>query len=100
MFILGREIAVPTVKRRYFLFSKKFQMSIVAILLCFSKYIFDIIKFPILIKHYLICALFTSLSLVFILFYNKKQGPKVKYFFYIFYPLHLFILYLINIVIY
>ena len=29
-------------------------------------------------------------------FYNKKHGPKSKYFFYIFYPLHLLILYIIH----
>jgi hypothetical protein len=34
-------------------------------------------------------------SLVFIAFYNGKEGPSAKYFFYPFYPLHLFIIYLI-----
>ena len=80
----------------YFFKDKKLQMIIIATLLCFAKYIPSIIEFPILYMHYLSCALFTSLSLIFIWFYNKKQGPKAKYFFYIFYPLHLLILYLIH----
>lgn len=39
---------------------------------------------------------FNLLSMVFILFYNGKQGKKMKYFFYIFYPAHLLIFYFIN----
>jgi len=44
---------------------------------------------------YYILALFTMLSIIPILLYNKKQGKKIKYFFYIFYPVHLLILYFI-----
>ena len=40
----------------------------------------------------LILAVCTCFSLCFILLYNHKQGPKAKYLFYIFYPLHLLIL--------
>ena len=44
---------------------------------------------------YIFLALFTILPIIFILLYNGKQGKKIKYFVYIFYPLHLLILYFI-----
>lgn len=44
---------------------------------------------------YLLLCLGTILPIVFISLYNKKQGKKVKYLLYFFYPVHLFILYLI-----
>lgn len=85
----------------FYLFKdKKLLMTITTIILCFAKYIPNIIEVPSLYLHYLSCAIFTSLSLIFILFYNKKQGPKAKYFFYIFYPLHLLILYIIHMALY
>jgi len=42
---------------------------------------------------YLICTLF---SIIIISFYNGKQGRKIKYFFYWFYPIHMIIVYLIS----
>lgn len=81
----------------YIFKDKKITMSIIAMLLCFLKYLPDILMYPSLSAHYLLCGFCTSLSILFITFYNNKEGPKCKYFFYIFYPLHLIILYLINI---
>lgn len=80
----------------YIFKNQKFQMAFSTIILCFLKYLPNIISMPNLYLHYLLCAFFTSLSLVFILFYNGKEGPKAKYFFYIFYPLHLLILHIIH----
>ena len=44
---------------------------------------------------YILLTIFTILPLLFINIYNGKQGRKVKYFIYAFYPIHLLILYFI-----
>lgn len=51
------------------------------------KYVFN---------YFLPFAIFTLLAIIPISFYNGKQGYKMKYFFYIFYPLHLTILSIIR----
>lgn len=48
---------------------------------------------------YLFIILFCVLALIPINLYNKKKGKDIKYLFYIFYPLHLIVLYLLNFVI-
>ena len=45
---------------------------------------------------YLLITLFTCLPLVFINLYNNKKGKNIKYFLYIFYPIHFIILYLLS----
>lgn len=84
----------------YIFKDKKILMTISTVILSFVHYLPDIIKTPSLCLHYLLCWLFTIISIIFILFYNQKQGPKTKYFFYIFYPLHLLILYFIHMALY
>lgn len=84
----------------YFFKEKKWQMALCTITLCFIKYLPDILATPSLSFHYLSCGAFTSLSLCFILFYNQKEGPKAKYFFYVFYPLHLTLLYILHLALY
>lgn len=46
-------------------------------------------------KIYTLLCICTILSLLFVNLYNKKQGPKIKYFLYIFYPAHLLLIYLL-----
>lgn len=84
----------------YFFKDKPILMSISSFILCFGNYIINIFSYPSLSFLYILCAFFTFLPTILILFYNKKEGPKTKYFFYIFYPLHLFILYLIHMALY
>ena len=57
--------------------------------------------YPRLIANYtnssLISYLFATLPVILLLFYNGKLGRKTKYGYYIFYPLHMVILYVVNI---
>lgn len=45
-----------------------------------------------------ILSLFAALAIIPIAFYNGKKGKDIKYFFYIFYPAHLFCLFLIELI--
>lgn len=49
-----------------------------------------------LLTNCFIKILSTSLALIFMLLYNGKLGHKIKYFYYIFYPVHMLILYFIS----
>lgn len=53
-----------------------------------------------LVFHHIYIKYFVSylIPLIFMILYNGKQGRKFKYFFYVFYPLHMIILYLIAVV--
>lgn len=77
----------------------KFSMNISALFLIFLYYFIRFLQAPTvsIMEFYLPLVLFTCLSLIFVNFYNDKQGPKVKYLFYIFYPIHLLLLYFINV---
>ncbi len=59
-------------------------------ILCIIRFIpyFTIIPLNILIWE----IFFTIIPLFFMLLYNNKKGPSLKYFFYIFYPIHIIIL--------
>lgn len=48
---------------------------------------------------YVLFFIFTLCGIIPILFYNGKQGRKIKYFLYIFYPVHLLLLYGLNCII-
>lgn len=78
------------------LFNKKFIMCLTFIFITIIKYLPDIISYPNAAIIYVYCILFTCISLIPICAYNGKKGASVKYLFYIFYPLHLFIIYCLH----
>lgn len=81
----------------FYIFKKsKLLMSIFYIFACILKYLPNLIIYNF---HYLYCLslIFTCIPIIFILLYNGKQGKKVKYLLYFYYPIHLFVLYLINV---
>jgi len=49
-----------------------------------------------LTSHFLLLLICTLLGIIPCLLYNGKQGPKMKYFFYFFYPLHIIVLLLLQ----
>lgn len=74
--------------------NNKLHMGIAFLLAVCLKYTVALIQSNFYSTYYIL-AIFTALSIIPIVFYNKKQGKNIKYFFYIFYPVHLIILYLI-----
>ena len=78
----------------YFFKNDKLAMIISYITLCFIKYgrilILGVFNVPTLML-----GIFTCLPIILIALYNGKQGLKIKYLLYWFYPLHLLLLYFI-----
>ena len=74
---------------------KKMLMNIFFILATFINYILHLYITTLRIE-YIFVFLFCSLSLIPINLYNGKKGKDIKYILYIFYPLHLVVLYLLN----
>ena len=76
----------------FYLFKdNKLLTSIVFLLLVLAKYCNNLIASDFYYK-YILLAISTFAAILPILLYNGKQGPKTKYFLYIFYPAHLAIL--------
>lgn len=76
----------------YIFRNNKTLMNLSFILCTILKYTYFIYKYNNAVIYACLCA-FTIFSLFFINLYNKKQGRKIKYFLYIFYPTHLLIIY-------
>ena len=82
----------------YIFKDKKICMCLLYLLSCLLKYL------PYLLAYnfhyiYMLLLLGTASSIFFIILYNGKQGKKVKYLLYAFYPLHMLALYFINVAI-
>ena len=79
----------------FYLFKNdKLAMIISFVTLCIIRYGYNIIVGSFNIPTVLL-GLFTALSIIFIALYNGKQGKKVKFLLYWFYPVHLLLLYFI-----
>lgn len=79
----------------FYLFrNNKLLMSIIFLLLVLAKY-GNYLVYSGFNYQYIILTISTFFAIIPIILYNSKQGPKIKYFLYVFYPLHLLILALI-----
>lgn len=77
----------------FYLFkNNKLAMTISYITLCIIRYGINILLYGFHIE-YIYLALATIFPVIFIGLYNGKQGYKIKYLLYLFYPLHLLLLY-------
>lgn len=80
----------------YIFKSKKLLIIFSSVILMSIFYMSYIFRFPDARLIYFLYLISSCLAIVLVCFYNNKEGPKAKYLFYIFYPLHLVILYLIS----
>ena len=79
----------------FYLFKdKKAVMLTSFVILCIIRYGLDIINYGFNYAYVLLC-IFTAIAAIFIGLYNGKQGKKIKYLLYFFYPVHLLLLYFI-----
>lgn len=76
------------------IFKNNILFTLMFFILCLIRYISTLYSSFSIEVLYLILA--TFFPIVFMLLYNGKKGPSMKYFFYAFYPLHLLLLTIIH----
>lgn len=83
----------------YLLKNHKLLMNIVFILCTILYQLKNLLLFNENFKIYLFVIIFTCLPLVFIELYNNKKGKDIKFVLYLFYPIHLLILYALSFIV-
>ena len=76
--------------------NKKLLMNISYIALCIFRYMVLCVIYNFSVTYIILCVC-TILPIIFINLYNEKKGIELKYFLYGFYPAHLMLLYVFNI---
>ena len=77
--------------------NNKLKQAVVFSILVVCRYLFRIWYYKTGFTEYMIkMCIATIFPVIFMLLYNGKQGPKLKKFYYWFYPIHLLVLYLIS----
>ncbi len=82
----------------FYLFKKHKVLMNFAFIICTIIYYFKNLLYGSNFEIYLWIIIFTCLSLIFINLYNNKKGKDTKYFLYLFYPVHLLLLWLIDLI--
>ena len=77
----------------FYLFKNKVPLMNIAFTICTFIYYYKNIFYSRYTNTYILLFICTCLSLIFINIYNHKKGKNIKYLLYIYYPLHLLILY-------
>ena len=80
----------------FYLFKKHKLLMNISFILCTIIYQLPNVLFSTNSRIYTYIIIFTCLPLMFINLYNNKKGKDIKYLLYLFYPLHLLILFCIN----
>lgn len=84
----------------FYLFKNHKILMNIAFIICTILYqLKNLLLFNTYFKTYLLIVIFTCLPLVFIDLYNGKKGKDIKYVLYLFYPIHLLILYALTFIV-